>query len=80
MLYIIDKFVAFIACCLGMVLFTPLIGVHLPFEIILYIHIGSFLSLGLLYEVPEFGLDIYSIWLIQSASKYTLSVNNEFSK
>ena len=50
---------------MALIFFTPLAGINLDFEAVLFIHIASFLSLGLLYEFPEFMLDLYTMRLIR---------------
>lgn len=53
---------------LGVVLFTPVLGIILPVKPAFYIHAASFFVLGVFFEVPELLLDVVCFFIARQGN------------
>jgi len=56
-----EKIVPVSAILVSIATLTPFFGERLPFEAIMWIHIWSFLILGIFFELPELGLNLWCL-------------------
>jgi len=70
---LLEKAIPILAIILCIVLFTPLFGVLPAVKSALFIHLLSYLSLGLLFELPELSLNL---WFLVKAQRERVTEQN----